>query len=87
MSTSSNGNELSLLNQIFGGGTPRKALAASLIVGTVLTAINHGDVILAGQVPEIHKVALTFCVPYLVATWGAVSEKRSRTNYISSNAD
>ena len=67
----------SIFQLAFGGGTPRKALGTAAVVGTVLVAINHGEVILAGMDPEIHKIILTYCVPYLVATWGAVTGKQS----------
>jgi hypothetical protein len=30
---------------ILGDGTPKKAIFTALVVGTLLTAINHGDVI------------------------------------------
>ena len=70
-------NNPSIFHLAFGGGTPRKALATAAVVGTVLVAINHGDTILAGEFPEVHKVLLTYCVPYLVTTWGAVTGKRS----------
>ncbi len=63
---------------IFGDGTPKTAVLAALVVGTVLTAINHGDVILAGDAPPTLKVALTYCVPYCVATWGAIMGKRAQ---------
>jgi len=63
---------------IFGDGTPKTALLAALVVGTILTAINHGDVILAGGAPPVLKMALTYCVPYCVATWGAIMGKRSQ---------
>jgi len=48
-----------------------------LVVGTILTAINHGDFILAGQMPDPVKVGLTYLVPYFVATYGAVTAKRA----------
>ena len=59
---------------VFEDGTPRKALATALVVGTILTAINHGDTIILGQFPPIIKVLLTYIVPYCVTTWGAVTE-------------
>ncbi len=62
---------------MFGGGTPRKAAITALIVGTILAVINHGDVILAGEAPPIAKILLTYCVPYCVTTWGAVTGKLS----------
>lgn len=64
-----------LMSLLFGDGTPRKAAATALIVGTLLTAINHGDTILAGQLPPLLKVLLTYCVPYCVTTWGAATGK------------
>ena len=58
-------------------GTPRHALIMGVIVGTILTAINQGDFILAGQTPDLLKVGLTYLVPYCVATYGAVTAKRA----------
>ena len=63
---------------VFGDGTPRRALATALIVGTILTAINHGDHIVAGDAPPLIKVLLTYLVPYCVTTWGAVTGKRAQ---------
>ena len=62
---------------IFGDGTPRKAFMTALVVGTILTAINHGDLILMGDFPPLIKVGLTYCVPFCVTTWGAVTGKRA----------
>jgi hypothetical protein len=63
---------------MFGDGTPKKALLTALIVGTILTLINHGDQIMAGQMPPMFKVGLTYCVPYCVTTWGAVTGKLTK---------
>lgn len=57
-------------------GTPFRAFRTAVIVGAALTAINQGDAILANGTVVWWKVCLTFCVPYLVATWGAVGAKR-----------
>ena len=62
----------------FGGGTPLKAFLTACVVGTILTSINHGDQILAGNFPHPVKVALTYCVPYIVTTWGAITGKLQR---------
>jgi hypothetical protein len=64
------------LRLALGNGTPMRALKTALFVGTILVAINQGDVILAGAVPVLWKVCLTYCVPYCVATWGAMGAKR-----------
>ncbi|WP_204325921.1 nitrate/nitrite transporter NrtS [Sulfitobacter sediminilitoris] len=47
----------------------------ALVVGTVLTGINHGDGILAGDYPPVVKIILTYCVPYCVTSWGAATGK------------
>jgi hypothetical protein len=49
-------------------------------VGTVLVAINQGDALLAGwwQASLAWKVPLTYLVPFLVATWGALVNSRIR---------
>jgi len=49
----------------------RRSLLVALVVGTVLNAINQGDVVLAGKAPDWLKVALTYAVPFFVATYGA----------------
>jgi len=59
-------------------GLPKKAFITACIVGTILTAINHGDIILTGQFPPFLKIVLTYCVPFCVTTWGAVLGKKSR---------
>jgi len=70
------------------GGLTRKCLACALrhasmlrrsgliaaVVGTVLTAINQGDTLLAGHWSPalIWKLPLTYAVPFIVATLGAL---------------
>jgi hypothetical protein len=63
---------------MFGDGTPKKAIGTALVVGTILTAINHGDVIFQGGFPPWAKFVLNYCVPYCVVTWGAVTGKRAQ---------
>jgi hypothetical protein len=64
------------LELAFGQGTPASAFKTALVVGTILVAINQGDAILAGAAPVAWKACLTYCVPYCVATWGAIGAKR-----------
>jgi len=64
-------------NLAFGGGTPHKALLTAIVVGTVLTSIIHGDTVLRGDWPPVWKILLTYCVPYCVTTWGAITGKRA----------
>jgi hypothetical protein len=59
----------------FRGDIVRRGLKVGLIVGTILTAINHGDLILAGQLTgnSAWKILLTYLVPYCVSTYAGVS--------------
>lgn len=56
----------------------RRSLLTAIVVGIVLTAINQGNVILGGDFPAQlwWKIPLTFCVPYAVATFGAMGAAR-----------
>ncbi|MFL5266041.1 MAG: nitrate/nitrite transporter NrtS [Stellaceae bacterium] len=54
-------------------GVPRRSLWVAAIVGTVLNLINQGDRLVSGQRLDFLKLALTYIVPYLVSTHGAVS--------------
>lgn len=50
----------------------------ALIVGTVLTAINQGDLLVTrdATVALLWKVPLTYAVPFVVATVGALMGAR-----------
>jgi len=52
----------------------RRSGLIALVVGTVLTAINQGDVLLAGHWPPalVWKLPMTYAVPFIVATFGAL---------------
>jgi hypothetical protein len=52
----------------------RNAIATALVVGTILTAINQGNVLLGGSFPAQlwWKIPLTYSVPYMVSTWAAL---------------
>ncbi len=56
----------------------RRAVWIALIVGTILTIINQGDVLLAGAVTPlvVAKILLTYAVPYSVSTFSALSANR-----------
>ena len=70
--------KLDFLQLAFGDGTPKKAFFTALVVGSILTSINHGDMILSGEYPYWLKIVLTYCVPYCVTTWGAITGKLAR---------
>jgi hypothetical protein len=54
-------------------GVPRRSLVVAALVGTLLNLINQGDALVAGAHLDWLKIALTYLVPYCVATYGAVS--------------
>jgi hypothetical protein len=56
-----------------GDGVPRRSLGVAAVVGTILNAINQGDALVGGEPLAYTKVILTYVVPYLVATYGAVT--------------
>tara|TARA_X000001036_G_C20419778_1_gene700631 strand:+ start:589 stop:813 length:225 start_codon:yes stop_codon:yes gene_type:complete len=68
------------LQLVFGHRTPIKAFITALFVGTILTAINHGDQIIEGKFPHFAKIAMTYIVPYIVTTWGSILGKKSKLN-------
>ena len=57
----------------------RRSLVIALVVGTLLTAINQGNIIAQGHFPLIlaWKIPLTYCVPFCVAMTGAILNARS----------
>lgn len=54
-------------------GVPRRSLIVAAIVGAILNLINQGDALLGRSPLSLTKLALTFLVPYCVATYGAVA--------------
>jgi hypothetical protein len=60
----------------------RRSLIIGLIVGTILTAINQGNLIAQGTFPAVlaWKIPLTYCVPFFVATTGALLNARAVRN-------
>ena len=55
-----------------------RSLKVALLIGTILTAINHGDLILRGALDasSAWKIPLTYLVPYFVSTYASVSTAR-----------
>ena len=56
----------------------RRSLIVAIVVGTILTLLNQGDILFAGswKSPLYWKIPLTYCVPFCVATYGALSNGR-----------
>jgi hypothetical protein len=54
-------------------GVPQRSFWVAVVVGTILNLINQGDTLVSGLRLDFIKLALTYIVPYLVSTYGAVS--------------
>jgi hypothetical protein len=56
-----------------------RGMKVGAAVGTILVAINQGDLLLAGTLPAEAwwKIPLTYVVPYCVSTYASVSAMRS----------
>mgnify|MGYP001595876850 FL=1 len=56
----------------------RRSLQIALLVGTILVAINQGDLLLHGQWHPalVWKVPFTYAVPFVVATWSGLIASR-----------
>ncbi|MBI5289989.1 MAG: nitrate/nitrite transporter NrtS [Chloroflexi bacterium] len=57
-----------------------RSFCTAIVVGTFLTAINQGNVLLQGEVPMAlyWKIPLTYVVPFCVASWGALGNASRR---------
>lgn len=65
------------LRRTFAIGPLRRSLAVALVIGTLLNAINQGPELLAGEPLILWKLALTYFVPFAVASYGAFSAYRA----------
>lgn len=53
--------------------TRHRAIKVAAIVGTIIIAINQGDMILSGAVPPLWKPAITFVVPFCVSSYSTAA--------------
>jgi hypothetical protein len=56
----------------------RRSFWVAVVVGSLLTALNQGDVLLEHGVSGhlVWKIPLTYVVPFCVATYGALANAR-----------
>lgn len=56
------------------GATARISGPVAAVVGTVLTAVNQGTVLLGGEisVPVALRIAANYAIPYCVSSYGAL---------------
>lgn len=55
-------------------GTPGRAARLAAVVGSLLVLINQWEAVTGSESIDWLKVALTYCVPYLVSTYTSVSK-------------
>ena len=60
-------------------GIQKRSWIVTLVVGSILNVINQGDALFNGDAVVVWKILLTYCVPYCVATYGAVSARKAET--------
>ncbi len=62
--------------------SPSRAAFTSLVVGTILTIINHGPSLLEGELSSgmLCQILLTFTVPYTVSTVSSVATRFELTS-------
>jgi hypothetical protein len=65
------------LERTFTGPVLRRSLLVTLIVGTALNLINQGAEMAQGEWPVLWKLAMTYAVPFFVASYGSYSAFRS----------
>lgn len=67
--------------------TAKRALKVALVVGTILVAINQGDVLLHGHLPPIWKIILTYMVPYSVSSYSSAAFIVELSRSVNNNAE
>lgn len=65
-------------------GVVKTALIVAAVAGTLLNLINQGPQLMRGQPLDVARLLLTYVVPYVVSTIGAVSTWRRRPEQNSS---
>ena len=57
-----------------------RGLKVGAVVGTILVAINQGDLILSAQLDaaSLWKIPMTYLVPYCVSTYASVAAIRAQ---------
>jgi phage-related protein len=68
------------LRLLLSGATARPCLPVALVVGTVLSLVNQGDVIAQGAVGAVVvlKVLANYLIPFLTSSTGALLAVRQR---------
>lgn len=65
------------VKRTFSWSSVRRSLVVAVVVGTALNVINQGPEIFSGEWPVFWKLALTYLVPFLVASYGSYAAFRT----------
>lgn len=62
-------------------GTVRTCGPVALLVGTILTTVNQGGILLHGRAgaADVARVAANFVIPYCVSSYGLLARNRAET--------
>lgn len=77
----------SFLSIWFSRAVFKRGAIVGAIVGTLLIAINQGDLILSGGMPPFWKIILTYMVPYSVSSFSSVLAQRSFEELLNKQSD
>lgn len=71
---------LDALRLLVSGATARTCLPVALVVGTVLSLVNQGDVVAQGMADAtvVAKVLANYLIPFLTSSVGALLAVRER---------
>lgn len=65
------------LRAVFTPPIVQRSLAVALVVGTILNLINQGGALIDGTGIVYWKLALTWCVPFAVSSFGSYTALRN----------
>ncbi len=63
----------SFMQVLFHPTAVRRAIKVALLIGTLLILINQADILLAGTLPPLWKIILTYLVPYGVSSYSTAA--------------
>lgn len=55
-----------------GWSIAKRSILVAIVVGSILNLVNQGDALFSGGTVSFWKLGLTYCVPFCVATYGAI---------------
>jgi hypothetical protein len=70
---------LANLKRALSGACLRRSLGVTVVVGTILNLINQWDFYAGDSPADLWRMLLTYCVPFCVATYGALSAFQSES--------